>query len=143
MRLALSVCKEKKLRLWNLLTGRCNYTSTLTEASRILLWSPAGDAYVVSAGKALRVHALAGAGEPVLLRHDSPPLAAAFAAPSVLASGCADGLLYLWDAATGARIGSPTRAHAARLKALVAVNLAEGEPSLCRPRATVRSACGG
>jgi len=120
-RLALSVCKEKKLRLWNLLTGRCNYTSALTEASRILLWSPKGDAYVVCAGRTLRIQALVGGREPIELHCDTPPLVAAYAGEKVLASGGADGHIQLWDASTGSKIGSPTRAHVSRLKALVAL----------------------
>lgn len=117
-RLALSACREKKLRLWNLLSGKCNYTSTLPEQSRVLEWSPEGDAYIVSAGKVVRVHTLVGEGKPLELCHDREVLVATHASDSIIVTGDADGQLHLWDRRTATRLGSPHRAHESRLKAM-------------------------
>ena len=51
-RLALSVAADRKLMLWNLLTGKCNYTLALPAACRLVRWTPAADAYVVWFGDA-------------------------------------------------------------------------------------------
>ena len=69
-RLALSVCAGRKLRLWNLQTGKCNYTSALPQPTRVLLWTPRGDGYVTAAGSALRLHALGGEAAEML--HEQP-----------------------------------------------------------------------
>ena len=43
-RAALSVAADSKLMLWNLTTGKCNYTSALPEPARLIGWTPDGDA---------------------------------------------------------------------------------------------------
>lgn len=45
--MALSVSRDRTLRLWNLLEGRCAYVKRLQGEGELVRWSPAGDTCVV------------------------------------------------------------------------------------------------
>lgn len=44
--MALSVSRDKTLRLWNLLEGRCAYIKRLQGEGELVRWSSAGDRWV-------------------------------------------------------------------------------------------------
>merc|ERR1712224_744645 len=46
-KLALSGSKDKTMRLWNLLEGRCAYISRFKEVPESIVWSPSGESYAV------------------------------------------------------------------------------------------------
>ena len=120
-RLAISVAADKKLMLWNLTTGKCVYTSALAQPARMVLWTPAADAYVVGAPDALLVFELKTGEQLHALRHEAAPLAMAFGAQALLVSGGEEKALRAWDVVTGACEVHLPAAHATRIKALARV----------------------
>lgn len=46
-KLALSVAKDKTLRMWNLMTGRLSYVNNLKQAAELVTWNPVGDQYII------------------------------------------------------------------------------------------------
>ena len=79
-RAALSVAADSKLMLWNLTTGKCNYTTALTEPARLVCWSPSGEVYAYETRTAVHVYALRSSQLLHTFPHDEcPPLAIAFA----------------------------------------------------------------
>ena len=120
-RLAISVAADKKLMLWNLTTGKCVYTSALAQPARMVLWTPAADAYVVGAPDALLVFELKTGQQLHALRHEAAPLAMAFGSQALLVSGGEEKALRAWDVANGACEVHLPAAHATRIKALARV----------------------
>merc|ERR1719424_693445 len=119
-RVALTVAADSKLMLWNLTTGRCNYTTALAEPSRLVAWSPDGESYLYGTRRALVVHALrSGALLHTLSHEDAPPLAVAFASSTLLLSGDDLGTLRVWSTESGSSLHQETGAHAHRVKAIV------------------------
>ena len=121
-RLALSVAADRKLMLWNLLTGKCNYTLALPAACRLVRWTPAADAYALALPRAVQLFDLASGALRHALAHDGgAPLALAFAADGRLATGGDDATLRVWDVELGACAFAQPRAHERRIKALAAL----------------------
>ena len=121
-RLALSVAADAKLMLWNLLTGKCIYTSALDAPSRMVRWAPDGKSYAVGAKTAVLLFELGGSGAARALPHErAAPLSLAFVGDALLVSGGADAALRVWKTDSGSRLCSHANAHASRVKALEAV----------------------
>jgi|EP00900_Chrysochromulina_parva_P006361 protein MAK11 len=118
-RAALSVAADSKLMLWNLTTGKCNYTAALAEPARLLSWSPDGESYVHDTRRALLLHALRSGELLHSFPHDSsPPLALAFAPDGLLLSGDDAGTLRVWSVAEGHCVHTEKNAHARRIKGI-------------------------
>ena len=125
-RAALSVAADSKLMLWNLTTGKCNYTSALPEPARLIGWTPDGDAYAYESRKAIFVYRLRTGELLHTLPHaSSPPLAMAFLPGALLVSGDEAGELHVWSLTTGKLLHTETGAHEFRVKAVAAAPSAE------------------
>jgi protein MAK11 len=57
-RLALSVGKDRTIRLWNLLKGRSAYVKTLPGEAHRVVWSPQGTRYAVATDKSAIAYSL-------------------------------------------------------------------------------------
>ena len=79
----------------------CVYTSALAQPARMVLWTPAADAYVVGAPDALLVFELKTGEQLHALRHEAAPLAMAFGAQALLVSGGEEKALRAWDLRRG------------------------------------------
>ena len=122
-RLALSVADDSKLMLWNLMSGKCNYTVALSQPARLVLWAPGGDTFIVGTGAGVELHTLQGSSAPYTLSHKGgPPLAASFASPNLLITGgekvCG---LQLWNVDSRTRIRKYDSVHVARIKAIESI----------------------
>eukprot|EP00887_Chlorella_sp_A99_P003281 scaffold9.g3281.t1 len=124
-KLALTVSRDGTLRMWNLVKGRCTYTTRLPAPADAVTFSPSGDRYALLLGDAVAVHSTAGEGGGALatLAHPRRALCLAFcgAGGGRLATGCEDGSLRMWDAVSGAELCCAARAHATRVRALAAL----------------------
>jgi len=121
-RAALSVAADSKLMLWNLTTGKCNYTAALAEPAHLIAWSPDGEAYVHDTRRSLLVHDLRTGQLLNALTHDeAPPLALAYAGDAMLLSGDDAGTLRVWDTVRGECVCAEKRAHSHRIKAIAVI----------------------
>ena len=118
------------LRMWNLVKGRCTYTSRLPAPADALAFAPGGGRYALLSGSCVALHAADGGGEQgplAVLEHPRRVLCMAFCPTQAsdgghrLVTGCEDGSLRLWEAG-GARgaaeLACAPRAHATRIRAL-------------------------
>jgi len=60
-KLALSVGKDKALKTWNLVKGRCGYVTNLKAVADAVRWSPEGDYYVVSVANRVDIYSVQSA----------------------------------------------------------------------------------
>ena len=118
-RVALSVAADSKLMLWNLTTGKCNYTSALSEPARIVGWSGDGELYAYESKRAVIVHGLrSGELQHTLAHETARPLAMVFATSELLVTGDDAGALRVWSLLTGQCVCLVEKAHEQRIKAL-------------------------
>ena len=98
-KLALSVARDRTLRMWNLIKGRCAFIRRLpVEAARVR-WAPDGQRFLIVMGTSVAVYAAGGAeaAEPCTLQHPRRVNDAVFLSPDVVASGGEDGgVVRLW-----------------------------------------------
>jgi len=96
-KLALSVSKDKTLRTWNLITGKCAYTSNIKFIAEFLLWSPAGDKYLLINGNTINIYNVETAELMQNIQCGSRICCALFLRDSVLAVGGEGGDIHLFD----------------------------------------------
>ncbi|KAL6063801.1 Protein mak11 [Balamuthia mandrillaris] len=121
-RLALSVGKDKNLKMWNLITGRCAFTTKLDTEVELVKWCPSGNVFATSSGKQLTItEAESGKARHVI---DAPNhiLAVEFVTDQVVAIGGEDGFLQCWNI-THRTLVLEIQAHSNRIKDLSAVTV--------------------
>ena len=133
-RAALSVAADSKLMLWNLTTGKCNYTSALAEPSRMVAWVLDGEAYLYDTRRALVLYALrSGALLHSFAHDDAPAMCIATAGSDFLLSGDEAGSIRVWSLTSGKCLAT-AKAHERRVKALAVL-----QPQCQRTAAMERS----
>jgi len=122
-RMALSGSKDRTLRLWNLVEGRCAFITKPSLPKSVDIecveWSPSGSRYVVVAGGHVLVYDASQTGKPTpVVNHVQRCRvnACCFVGDERLALGGDDGVLQLLDAATGKVLRSVEGPCKARLK---------------------------
>lgn len=126
-RAALSVAADRKLMLWNLTTGKCNYTTALSEAAHLVAWSPDGESYLHDTRSALMFYSLRSGELLHTLSHEgAPPLCMAFASGALVLSGDAAGTLQVWGMERGKCLLKEAHAHERRVKAIAVLPAPEG-----------------
>ncbi|CAM9492605.1 unnamed protein product, partial [Hapterophycus canaliculatus] len=89
-RMALSVSRDRTLRLWNLLEGRCAYIKRLQGEGELVRWSPSGDRYLVVVSNTAVVYS-AATSEPVgECKHEARVNSACFAGDGGAVATCDD-----------------------------------------------------
>ncbi|GAX81518.1 hypothetical protein CEUSTIGMA_g8946.t1 [Chlamydomonas eustigma] len=127
-RLALSVSRDKYMRMWNLVKGHCPYTAKLELEGEAVLFSPNEEDYSLLCGSQITVHNAAGEGS-VLATLPHPRRALCFAQPSsnIIMSGVEDGSVKVWDLRSGSCIHSLEHLHNSRVRGLLVLNSGVGE----------------
>ncbi|KAL4422432.1 hypothetical protein ABPG75_008629 [Micractinium tetrahymenae] len=122
---ALTTSRDCCLRMWDLVKGRCTYTSRLeAEAEGVAFCAEdGGERYALLCGARVTLHSVQG-GEGVLctLSHPRRVLCMAWAPGNRIVTGSEDGSLRLWDAQAGVELLCISRAHASRVRALTLVD---------------------
>jgi protein MAK11 len=54
-KIALSVSRDKTLKIWNLVQGRCSLSRKFTSAGEFVVWHPRGDCYLVASLNTIQV----------------------------------------------------------------------------------------
>ncbi|KAL1495820.1 hypothetical protein AB1Y20_016680 [Prymnesium parvum] len=122
-RVALSVGADAKLMLWNLTTGKCNYTLALQQVCSLVRWSETGEEYLLASRGAVQVCDLRSGEELHTLPHDDgPPLGVQYASASLVATGSEGGTLRVWDLRRRLCAVEVRQAHERRVKALAVVS---------------------
>ena len=118
-RAALSVAADSKLMLWNLTTGKCNYTAALSAPAWLVRWSPDGELYAHETRQAVLIYSLRSSEVLHTLPHAaSPPLSLAFLSDGLLATGDDAGTLRVWSLDSGTPVAELERAHERRVKCI-------------------------
>jgi protein MAK11 len=126
-KLALSCSKDKTLRTWNLITGRCAYVSNIKEAADIVLWSPDGSKYITVIGNRVDVYSFETATVVHQIQTDARISSVTFLSLDVLALGCEKGMIVLFDIKNSQKL-CELNTGTNRVKAMIA--LETEQPSL-------------
>uniref|UniRef100_W5N6G2 PAK1 interacting protein 1 n=1 Tax=Lepisosteus oculatus TaxID=7918 RepID=W5N6G2_LEPOC len=116
-KLALSVGTDKTLRTWNLIDGRSAFIKNIKENAHIVLWSPAGDKYVVVADNKIDVYSLETATVTRAILNQKRISSVKFVTNSIVAVAGDEECLRLYDTDSGVCL-SEFKAHENRVKAL-------------------------
>eukprot|EP00892_Ulva_mutabilis_P002863 jgi/Ulvmu1/12578/UM092_0008.1 len=126
-RLALSVSRDKQMRLWDLGKGSCAYQAPLGAEGDAVGFFPAGETYFIAssnpasaAGSTVSIHNIQGETQAAL-PHSRKVLSVAAADDSTLICGCDGGSLVIWDLQdTAEPVATIDKAHSARVRGISA-----------------------
>ena len=120
--LALSVSRDKQMRLWDLTKGACAYQAPIGGEGEFVHFLPGGDLYVVACGTTMTVHSTKG--ELVgTLKHERRVLSCAALSATTLVSGCEGGSLQVWDVRKSESVAELAKAHASRIRGMTAFSM--------------------
>jgi protein MAK11 len=109
--------------MWNLVKGRCTYTTQINGASEAegVAFAPSGDSYALLCGNVVSLHGVGEAGSVLgTLQHPRRVMCMAYAgSDALLLTGSEDGALRLWDTQHGKEVLCISRAHGSRVRSLV------------------------
>ncbi|KAL6765140.1 WD40-repeat-containing domain protein [Haematococcus lacustris] len=121
-RVALSVAHDSSLRMWDLSRGRCTYTAKLEVEAQAVAWAPGGEAYTLTCGSKVTMHSVGNEGALLAtLNHPRRVLVSLQQEQHTLLTGLEDGAVKVWDLRSNSVVLSLDRAHATRIRGLVAV----------------------
>eukprot|EP01134_Creolimax_fragrantissima_P005620 CFRG5620T1 len=129
-RLMLSVGKDKHMRLWNLVKGRCAYITKLPEEATHVVWSPTGNHYSVCGDTTLYIYKAADASQLAIVKLGTRVHSIEFLSDEHIAVGLETGEVRILDVSNGETIAN-TQAHVRRIKSLRAV------PSPFKPKSSL------
>eukprot|EP00198_Chlamydomonas_reinhardtii_P003849 XP_001693185.1 predicted protein [Chlamydomonas reinhardtii] len=137
-KLALSVARDAAIRMWNLVKGRCTYTTRLEAEAEAVAFSHSGDAYSLLAGSRISVFSTDGEGG-LKATYTAPRriLCTASQSDNLMLLGLEDGSVRVWDVRTSGVVGGWERAHASRVRGMAI--LKEGANDLPASLATASS----
>jgi protein MAK11 len=94
-KLALSCSKDRTLRTWNLMTGRCAYVSNLKEVADTVLWSVDGSTYLTVVGSRVDIYAFETAAIVHQIHTINRVTSVVFLSADILAVGCEKGIIII------------------------------------------------
>lgn len=123
-KLALSTSKDCSLKMWNLVTGKCAFTTKLKEQGEVVVWSPSAASYATVCNKTLSIHS-PSSGEPTMTTSHSVAIhCMCYLKEDVIACGDESGDVKLWNVNTGECLKT-LKAHEKRVKAIRTLQDAE------------------
>jgi len=119
-KLMLSLAKDRTLKMWNLIKGKCAFTQRLEREGDIVIWSPSASWYAISGGNTIDIFQALNAEKKVSFQHSHRILAAIFLKEDVIAAGGEDRNITLWNLSTSNR-EKILKGHKNRIKGLAIV----------------------
>ncbi|KAI1902160.1 hypothetical protein AGOR_G00041840 [Albula goreensis] len=116
-KLALSVGTDKTLRTWNLIDGRSAFIKNIKQNAQIVMWSPAGDRYIMVVDNKMDIFNLETASVNATIMNPKRIAAVKFLSDAILAVGGDEESVRLYDINTEKCI-CEFKAHENRVKAL-------------------------
>ncbi|GLI69685.1 hypothetical protein VaNZ11_014373 [Volvox africanus] len=125
-RLALSVARDKAIRMWNLSKGRTSYTAPLESEADWVGFLQSGEAYSLISSNRITVHSTSGA---LLAAYSAPRriLCCASQDDSLVLLGLEDGSVRVWDVRTSGVVGGWERAHTNRVRGMAILQAGSGK----------------
>lgn len=121
-RAALTLGARGLVRLWDLVHGTLAAAVREDAAATALAWDAQGECYAVAADRRVALKAVAQPDAPrAVLEHPARVLALQALADGLLACGCADGRVYVWDTTDADAAAKPREVlegHTARVRAM-------------------------
>lgn len=137
---ALSVGRDRELRIWNLVKGRVTYHSRLACEASAVAFASDGTSYALVCGRDASLHSAEGSGLQLAdMPHPTKVQSSAFYGPYGLLTGCEDGSLRLWDSRCSRVAVEVQRAHATRIRGITATGAAHPGTSAAGPAAAENS----
>ncbi|CAG2253369.1 MAK11 [Mytilus edulis] len=96
-KLALTVSKDKTLKTWNLITGKCAYTTNLKSVADLVLWSTDGTYYAVVFQTKIDIYKVETATIHCTMTTERRPNDVAFLSDTILVYGCEGGTVNFHD----------------------------------------------
>jgi len=125
-KLALSTSRDRTVRMWNLVKGRCAFIRRLDAEATSVAWAPSGSRYLLVLGSAVAVVESAGESEPVTLGHSKRVNAAVFLSDDIVATGGEDRVVHLWRV-DGTELLALETGFKTRVKAMEALPVREAQ----------------
>ncbi|KAJ8369972.1 hypothetical protein SKAU_G00100000 [Synaphobranchus kaupii] len=116
-KLALSVGTDKTLRTWNLTDGRSAFIKNIKQNAHIVMWSPAGDKYIVVVNDKIDIYSLETASVTATITNPKRISSVKFLSDVILAVGGDEETVRLYNIDT-IKIVCEFKAHENRVKAL-------------------------
>ena len=119
---ALTLGARGLVRLWDLVHGSLAAAVREDAGACALAWDARGECYAVAADRRVAVKAVAQPDAPrAVLEHPARVLTLQSLADGLLACGCADGKVYVWDTTSAEAAAKPRdvlEGHTARIRAM-------------------------
>ncbi|KAJ8272900.1 hypothetical protein GJAV_G00094770 [Gymnothorax javanicus] len=116
-KLALSVGTDKTLRTWNLIDGRSAFIKNIKQNAHIVMWSPAGDKYIVVMNDKIDIYSLETASVTATITNPKRISSVKFLSDLILAVGGDEESVRLYDLNTTKSV-CEFKAHETRVKAI-------------------------
>jgi len=128
-KVALSIGKDKSMKLWDLVKGKSAFKTRLVRAPQMVRWSPGGDTYCLVDDAKLTVY---NAAENMVIQTITPPkkiTSLAFITSTLVALGCEEGILQCWDIVSG-KMTHDLVGHKIRVRTLSSTDLPLAEDAI-------------
>lgn len=120
-RLALSVCKDRALFMWNLMKGQVAFSAkTKAQPATSVAWAPEGSKYLLVCGNTVTVSNVEGR-TVMAFGHEKEVLCAEFLDDNRVVTGGENKVVQIWDVRTG-RLAHSASTHESRIRGLSVVD---------------------
>ncbi|RWS04286.1 p21-activated protein kinase-interacting protein 1-like protein [Dinothrombium tinctorium] len=119
-KLLLSVSKDKTLRTWNLIKGRCAYITNLKAIASAVVWSPSGTLFAVLFDKRVDIYDISVGDVIHSMPFEQKANCVCFLTKNMVAIGAENGKIELHNVETKSVIAT-LEAHSSRVKDLFVV----------------------
>eukprot|EP01080_Neovahlkampfia_damariscottae_P011153 gene11153-3975_t len=115
---ALTVGEDRKLKLWNLSNGSCDFSTTMRNVCTQVEWSPSGDSFSYIKQSEVKVYDTESLELIITLAHEKNVLCLQYITDNLIITGGENKAICIWDIETGELLYKIEDVHTNRIKAL-------------------------